>query len=74
MILDKYNNTFNDFITKYEEIHINPWHNISKEDFKKLDKSLLKEVIFKPNYYITQTKDDFINNKDTILEFALNLK
>lgn len=46
----------------------------TKEDFKKLDKSLLEEIIFKPDYYITQTKDDFINNKDTILEFALNLK
>lgn len=39
-----------------------------------LDKSLLEEIIFKPDYYITQTKDDFINNKDTILEFDLNLK
>ena len=34
MILDKYNNTFNEFITKYEEIHINPWHSIQKEKLK----------------------------------------
>lgn len=44
----------------------------TKEEFKKIDKSLLEDIIFKPNYFVTQTKEDFINNKDTILDFALN--
>ena len=41
MILDKYNNTFNEFITKYEEIHINPWHSIQKEKLMKKKNELL---------------------------------
>lgn len=68
-------NKYYNFIVS--EMYFDPTKQIkisTKEDFKKLDKSLLKEIIFKPDYYITQTKDDFINNKDTILEFALNLK
>lgn len=68
-------NKYYNFIVS--EMYFDPTRQIkisTKEDFKKLDKSLLEEIIFKPDYYITQTKDDFINNKDTILEFALNLK
>lgn len=56
MILDKYNNTFNDFITKYEEIHINPWHNISKEDFIKAKEELLTTMdvtdVYSFNYFM----------------------
>ena len=44
MILDKYNNTFNEFMKKYEEIHINPWHNISKKDFTKKKEELLNTM------------------------------
>ena len=32
MILEKYKDTYDKFISKYEEIHVNPWHNISKEE------------------------------------------
>ena len=57
------------------EMYFDPTRKIeikTKEEFKKIDKSLLEDIIFKPNYFVTQTKEDFINNKDTILDFALN--
>ena len=34
MILEKYKDTYDKFISKYEEIHVNPWHNISKEELE----------------------------------------
>lgn len=36
MILEKYQDTYIKFITKYEEIPVNPWHNITKEIYQKL--------------------------------------
>ena len=47
----------------------------SQKDFKetKTDE-LLKPIIFKPDIYIKQNKKDFINNKDTVLNYALNFE
>ena len=80
--LNCYGNSNSFTLNKYynfivSEMYFDPTRNIkiaSKDDFNKLDKSLLEEIIFKPDYYVTQTKEDFINNKDSILEFAINLK
>ena len=80
--LNCYGNSNSFTLNKYynfivSEMYFDPTRNIkiaSKDDFNKLDKSILKEIIFKPDYYVTQTKEDFINNKDSILEFAINLK
>jgi hypothetical protein len=48
----------------------------SKEEFKK--KFTADDVenldIFEPDIYVTQSKEDFINDKNTILEYALNYK
>lgn len=80
--LNCYGNSKRFTLNKYytfvvSEMYFDPIRKIevaTKEDFKKLDKSVLEDVIFKPDYFITQTKEDFINNKDTILEFALTLE
>lgn len=42
-----------------------------KYELSKLDSEVFKPVIFKPDYYVKTTKEDFINNKDRVLEFAL---
>lgn len=80
--LNCYGNSKRFTLNKYytfvvSEMYFDPIRKIEvaiKENFKKLDKSILEDVIFKPDYFITQTKEDFINNKDTILEFALTLE
>lgn len=80
--LNCYGNSNSFTLNKYynfivSEMYFDPTRQIkisTKEDFNKLDKSLLEEIIFKPNYFVTQTKEDFINDKDSILEFAINLK
>ena len=36
IILEKYQDTYTNFITKYEEIPVNHWHNIIKEIYQKL--------------------------------------
>lgn len=80
--LNCYGNSKRFTLNKYytfvvSEMYFDPIRKIeiaTKENFKKLDKSILEDVIFKPDYFITQTKEDFINNKDTILEFALTLE
>ena len=43
-----------------------------KYELSKLDSKIFKPVIFKPDYYVESTKEDFINNYDRVLEFALN--
>ena len=42
-----------------------------KYELSKLDSKIFKPVIFKPDYYVESTKEDFINNYDRVLEFAL---
>ena len=41
MILEKYQDTYTKFITKYEEIHVNPWHNITKEKLNEIYQELI---------------------------------
>ena len=41
-----------------------------KYELSKLDSKIFKPVIFKPDYYVESTKEDFINNYDRVLEFA----
>lgn len=43
----------------------------NKEDIEKVDSEVFKSMIFKPDYYVETTKEDFVNNKDKVLEFAL---
>ena len=80
--LNCYGNSNRFTINKYytfvvSEMYFDPTRHIeikTKENFKELDKSLLEDTIFKPDYFVTQTKEDFINNRDTTLEFALSLE
>lgn len=55
--------------------YLNPLNNInlnSKEEFEKEKiKELLKPIIFTPDIKIEQTKEDYISNIDTVLEYAL---
>ena len=39
---------------------------------EKIDSEVFKPVIFKPDYYVKSTKEDFINNKDKVLDRILN--
>lgn len=56
------------------ERYLDPLNNIflyNKDDISKINKDEFKPIIFKPDIYITQTKEDFLNNDDTILNYAL---
>ena len=49
------------------------WSAESKKEFNdEVNEEILKPVIFKPTIYVTQTKEDYINNVDTILEYEIN--
>lgn len=50
MILEKYKNVYDRFINKYEEIHINPWHHISKEELNKIYQSLITSMNINDKY------------------------
>ena len=69
MILDKYNNTFNEFITKYEEIHINPWHSIQKEKLMKKKNELLTTMdvtdVYSFTYFMKYLIKLLCGTKDT---------
>lgn len=75
MILDKYNNTFNEFITKYEEIHINPWHSIQKEEFIKKKNELLTTMdvtdVYSFNYFMNYLIKILNGTSDTHTKFAM---
>lgn len=43
----------------------------NKEDISSVNSEVFAPIIFKPDYYVESTKEDFINNKDNVLEFAL---
>ncbi len=52
MIKDIYKNTYEEFIKNYEEIHVNPWHEISKEELKKYANDLINSMdIDNPNRF-----------------------
>ena len=45
----------------------------NKDDFKRLIVDEIRELyIFKPDVYISTTKEDYINGIDTVLEYALS--
>ena len=44
MIDIEYKNIFDEFIKKYEEIHVNPWHEISKEELNKIYEELVNSM------------------------------
>ena len=50
MILEKYKDTYDKFISKYEEIHVNPWHNISKEELNKIYHDLVTSMNINDKY------------------------
>lgn len=56
MISIKYKNMYEKFIKFYEEIHVNPWHNLSKEELQVLVDKLVSEMeindIYSFKYFI----------------------
>ena len=57
------------------ERYFNPFMNsqaTTKEEYINLSEEVKKPIIFHPDIIVEQTKDDYINGIDTILEYALN--
>ena len=56
MISIKYKNVYEKFIKLYEEIHVNPWHNLSKWKLQVLVDKLVSEMeindIYSFKYFI----------------------
>ena len=44
MISIKYKKIYDEFIKKYEEIHVNPWHEISKDELNDIYKKLVNKI------------------------------
>ena len=44
MIDIKYKNIYDEFVKRYEEIHVNPWHEISKEELNKIYERLVETL------------------------------
>ena len=55
-MLEYYQNTFDEFINEYERLHVNPWHNITKKEFKNICKELINKIEiddeYKFNYFM----------------------
>ncbi len=46
----------------------------SKNEYnEKMNNERLQPIVFKPDFYVTQTKEDFLSGNDNILNFALNI-
>lgn len=43
----------------------------TKEEYTNLSDEVKKPIIFQPDIIVTQTKDDYVNGIDTVLEYAL---
>ena len=77
-----YGNSHRELINKYWQINISnsyldPLNNInikSKEQFNKLVFPEYKQIIFKPDIYITETLETFINDTDNVLDTAISQK
>ena len=57
--------------------YLDPLNNIdikSKEQFNKLVFPEYKQIIFKPDIYITETLETFINDTDNVLDTAISQK
>ena len=62
MILEKYKDTYDKFISKYEEIHVNPWHNISKEELDKIYHDLVTSMDINDKYSFVGTDQENPNS------------
>lgn len=77
-----YGNSYHELINKYWQFNISnsyldPLNNInikSKEQFNKLVFPEYKQIIFKPDIYITETLETFINDTDNVLDTAISQK
>ena len=75
-----YGNSHHELINKYWQFsisnsYLDPLNNIdikSKEQFNKLASLEYKPIIFKPNIYISETLESFINDTDSVLNTALS--
>ena len=73
-------NSHHELINKYWQFsisnsYLDPLNNIdikSKEQFNKLASLEYKPIIFKPNIYISETLESFINGTDSVLDTALS--
>ncbi len=73
-------NSHHELINKYWQFsisnsYLDPLNNIdikSKEQFNKLASLEYKPIIFKPNIYISETLESFINDSDIVLDTALS--
>ena len=50
MIDIKYKRIYDEFIKKYEEIHVNPWHQISKDELETLYNNLIHSMVIDNEY------------------------
>lgn len=50
MINTKYKRVYDEFINNYENIHINPWHEISKEELNNIYNKLINELDINDDY------------------------
>jgi hypothetical protein len=46
-------------------------HASKKEEYTNLSDEVKKLIIFHPDIIVEQTKDDYVNGKDTVLEYAI---
>lgn len=56
------------------ECYFNPFMNAqasTKEEYTNLSDEVKKLIIFHPDIIVEQTKDDYVNGKDTVLEYAI---
>lgn len=55
-MLEYYQNVLKEFISEYERLHVNPWHNIAKEELENLCKELINKYEiddgYKFNYFM----------------------
>jgi hypothetical protein len=68
--------TYDNRVMSVSDSYLAPNYGIyvrSKEEFKeRITPEIYKPVFFKPDIYVEQSKEDFINGKDTTLEYALD--
>ena len=66
---------FDDHYFSVSERYFNPFMHAqatTKEEYIDLPDEVKKPIIFHPDIKVEQTEDDYINDKDTVLEYALN--
>ena len=75
MIDIKYKNIYDEFIKKYEDIHVNPWHQITKEElttiYNKLINSMNIDNEYNFKYFIDYIIKRLSGNEDAHTKFYL---